>query len=102
MAVKFDGVIEAVRYSPQGAISVVRAYERRGAAFSDHILLDRATLVQRLKKGQKFTTGQRVPFQGGVFYPGVAVRLVQHGGQDLLIAGSSSGEHDALEGVPIF
>ena len=39
-----DGVIEAVRYSPDGAISVVRTYQRRGAVWSDHILLGRKEL----------------------------------------------------------
>jgi hypothetical protein len=106
MAVKFDGVIEAVRYSPQGSISLVRAYERRGAAFSDHLLLDRATLVLRLKKGLKFITGERVAYMGGVFRPGSPVRLVKRGEQDVLVTGNPSGdpsgEHDNLEGVPLF
>lgn len=39
MPARFDGVIEAVRYSPDGKIEVARAYERRGAAFSDHVLI---------------------------------------------------------------
>ena len=30
---KFDGLIEAVRYAPDGKIILVRAYERRGATF---------------------------------------------------------------------
>ena len=55
---KFDGVIEAVRYRG-GKIELVRAYERRGATFSDRVLLDRAALLDRLKKGKRFVTGQR-------------------------------------------
>jgi hypothetical protein len=31
---RFDGVIEAVRYTPEGKIDVVQAYRRRGTAFS--------------------------------------------------------------------
>ncbi|MDP1779148.1 MAG: hypothetical protein Q8K73_02630, partial [Anaerolineales bacterium] len=50
MAKKIDGVIEAVRYK-NGQITWVRAYERRGATFSDRVLLDRKTLLQRLQKG---------------------------------------------------
>ena len=44
---KFDGVIEAVRYK-SGKIDLVRAYERRGASFGDHVILDRKTLLERL------------------------------------------------------
>ena len=47
---KYDGVIEAARYAPDGRILMVRAYERRGATFSDRVLLDRNTLVEQLKK----------------------------------------------------
>jgi len=37
-----------------GQIALVRAYERRGVTFSDRVLLDRATLLERLKNGKKF------------------------------------------------
>jgi len=50
MTKKVDGVIEAVRYK-NGQIVIVRAYERRGATFSDHVLLERKTLLERLQKG---------------------------------------------------
>ena len=45
MAKKVDGVVEAVRYR-DGQIEVVRAYERRGAAFSDRLLLTRKEWTQ--------------------------------------------------------
>ena len=45
---KFDGVIEAVHYSRGGQIDFVRAYERRGVTFSDRVLLNRKTLLERL------------------------------------------------------
>jgi hypothetical protein len=38
MAKKFDGVTEAIRYK-DGKINVVRAFERRGAAFGDRVWL---------------------------------------------------------------
>ena len=57
---KFDVVIEAVRYK-SGKIELVRAYERRGPSFSDRVLLDRKTLLERLKDGKTF--GDR-PAQG--------------------------------------
>ena len=66
MAKKFDGVIEAVRYK-NGQIVVVRAFERRGAAFSDRVLVDRKELLERLKKGQKFVIGKRRELMAGTF-----------------------------------
>ena len=50
MAKKFDGIIEAVRYK-NGQIVTVRAYERRGATFSDRLLIERKDLLERLKTG---------------------------------------------------
>jgi hypothetical protein len=91
---KFDGMIEAVRYAPDGKIELVRAYERRGSIFSDHILIDRAALVVRLKNGEKFITGQRKEFMGGTFETTKFVRL----DGDVITTGS--GNRDMLEEVP--
>ena len=49
--VKYDGVIEAVHYAADGQVEWVRAYLRRGPAFSDRIMLDRQTLIEDLKAG---------------------------------------------------
>ncbi len=97
---KFDGVIEAVRYHG-GQIQLVRAYERRGAVFSDRVLLDRAELMARLKKGKHFVTGQRKEFLAGTFEVGKAVNLV--GGDGSAIVTTLDHDHeDRLEGVPNF
>ena len=53
MAKKYDGVIEAVHYK-NGQIVVVRAFERRGAAFSDRVMIGRNELLDRLKDGKTF------------------------------------------------
>jgi len=95
--IKFDGMIEAVRYAPDGKIELVRAYERRGATFSDHILIRRARLVERLQKGEKFVTGQRQEFMGSTFESTKPVHL----NGDVISTGISSN-HDLLEDVPIF
>lgn len=95
--IKFDGMIEAVRYAPDGKIDLVRAYERRGATFSDHILIKRAQLVGRLQKGEKFITGQRKEFMGSTFETAKPVRLTG----DIISTGTASN-HDLLEDVPIF
>ena len=92
---KFDGMIEAVRYGSDGKIELVRAYERRGATFSDVILIDRADLVTRLKKGQKFITGSRKEFLGSTFETAKMVKL----NGDFITTGSST-TRDQLEDVP--
>ena len=92
---KFDGLIEAVRYASDGKIELVRAYERRGATFSDVILIDRASLVTRLKSGQKFITGTRKEFLGSTFETAKMVRL-----DGDAITTSSDATRDQLEEVP--
>ncbi len=95
---KIDGVIEAVRYTPAGAISLVRTYQRHGAVWSDHILLDRMELVEQLEKGRRFVTGSRKDFLGGVFEIGPAVRWVD---QHVVTEGQST-QRDLLAGVSVF
>ncbi|MCL4528389.1 MAG: hypothetical protein M1282_03135 [Chloroflexi bacterium] len=97
---KFDGVIEAVRYK-SGKIDVVRAYERRGATFSDHVLLDRKTLMERIKKGKHFVTGQRKEFWASTFDVGKPVKLA---GTDekQVVTTLEQADRDELEGVPAF
>lgn len=97
---KFDGVIEAVRYRG-GKIELVRAYERRGATFSDRVLLDRAALLDRLKKGKRFVTGQRTPLLASTFEVGKPVNLVGHDGT-MIMTTLAQHHEDQLEGVPDF
>ena len=100
---KIDGVIEAVRYTPGGMISVVRTYERRGAVWSDHIIIDRPELAARLAKGLHFVIGLRKEFVGSVFDTGSEVHLVgEHIVSGALSAGAQSAAHDLLVGVSIF
>jgi hypothetical protein len=101
--VKYDGVIEAVRYAPPGRVAVVRAYERRGPTFSDRVLISRDELVRRLQAGQRFVAGERQPQLASTFTVASAICLVEKDGQKYLatadapIAGS-----DSLVGVPLF
>lgn len=67
MAKKMDGVIEAVRYTPDGKIDVVRAYERRGQTYSDHLIIRREELAARLKSGKRFAVGTRKKFLASTF-----------------------------------
>ncbi len=100
MANKFDGVIEAVRYK-NGQISMVRAFERRGAAFSDWVLLDRKSLLERLQKGRQFVTGSRKELLAGTFEIGKPVKLVKQDEREW-IATRENAERDELEQVPHF
>lgn len=95
---KLDGVVEAVRYTPDGRIAAVRAYERRGAVWSDHVLLDRKTLLERLRQGRRFAVGRRKPFLGGQFEVGKPMRL---SGEWIITEGQAAAR-DILAGVPIF
>ena len=101
MAKKFDGVIEAVRYK-NGQIEVVRAFERRGAAFTDRVMLDRQEFLNRLKKGRKFFVGRRKEFLAGSFdVQDKPVQIVDRNGKEL-IATRSEADHDELEQAPVF
>ena len=97
---KFDGVIEAVRYKG-GKIELVRAYERRGATFSDRVLLDRKTLLERLQAGKRFMTGQRKELLASTFEVEKSVNLSGQDGRQVVTTGAQA-EHDELEGVPAF
>lgn len=97
---RIDGVIEAVRYRG-GRIELVRAFERRGPAFADSILLDRAALIARLEQGRRFVTGKRKAYMAGTFDVGEPVTLVARGG-DQVVTTLDQNARDRLEGVPRF
>lgn len=100
MAKKLDGVIECVRYK-NGLIAEVRAYERRGATFSDRLLLDRKTLLERLRKGQEFSAGSRQDLMAGTFTLAKPILLVKADGREH-IATNPNAAKDELENVPLF
>ena len=102
MAKKFDGVIEAVRYNPDGQIALVRGYELRSVTYSDLIILNRETLLERLKAGKTFAIGQRKEFWGSTFNFGKTVKVVSKDGKDYLTTGDSTTQRDELENTPAF
>ena len=95
---KLDGVIEAVRYTPGGKIVFVRAYERHGVVWSDHVLLERKELSERLRQGKCFVAGERRIYLGSVFETGIAVHQVEGN----IVTEGQTGTRDLLMGVPIF
>jgi hypothetical protein len=100
MAKKVDGVIEAVRYK-NGQIVTVRAYERRGATYSDRVLIDRRELLERVKEGKQFVTGSRREFMASTFDLAKTVQLVSRAGKEY-ISTRSEADRDELEQVPVF
>ena len=100
MANKFDGIIEAARYK-NGQITVVRAYERRGASFSDRVLIDRKDLLERIRDGRQFLTGSRKELWAGTFEEGKPVKVVNSEGKDFITTRDAS-DHDELEETPVF
>lgn len=100
MAKKIDGIIEAARFK-NGQIQFVRVYEKRGFTFSDWLLLDRKTLIERLQKGQKFVTGSREELKASTFKTQKPVILVKENGHEY-ISTSENTKQDALEHVPFF
>jgi hypothetical protein len=100
MAKQIDGVIEAVRYK-NGQIVTVRAYERRGATYSDRLVLDRKTLMERLQKGMQFVSGSRQELMASTFTLAKPIMLVKADDREF-IATSSNANKDELENVPLF
>jgi hypothetical protein len=97
---KIDGVIEAVRYK-NGQLTIVRAYERRGATFSDRVLLERGTLLERLQKGQQYLTGSREELRASTFKIGKHVLIVKLDDRELLATCENAAQDD-LEELPVF
>ena len=98
---KYDGVIEAVHYQEDGQVDWVRAYLRRGAAWSDRIILNRENLIKEIKSGKRIMTGQRVKFMAGTFEVSSPVKVLGSVGQEVLLTASTNANHDHLEGVPV-
>ena len=100
MAKKIDGVIEAARFK-NGQITFVRAYERRGFTFSDWVVLDRKSLLERLQKGKNFLTGSREDLMASTFKTQKPVILIKENGHEY-IATHENAKRDELENVPFF
>jgi hypothetical protein len=94
---KMDAVIEAVHYAADGKIEFVRLYERRGATWSDALVVGREALVELLGKRKYLVTGTRKAHLGSMFEAGEAVQL---DGRSIITPGQPQNK-DSLAGVPI-
>jgi len=97
----YDGVVVAARYHQNGEIDWVRAFERHGYVFSDRVLLERETLLEKLLNGKRFMTGERMTYQGSDFKIKDDIQLIEKNGDNIIIAGSESAEQDSLGDIPI-
>jgi hypothetical protein len=100
MSQKFDTVIEAVHLTQNGMIESVRAYERRGATYSDRVLISRENLLRGIAAGKKFATGRRIENLGSKFEQLLPVRVVEDGGKELVTNDNHLREIDFLTGTP--
>jgi hypothetical protein len=98
---KFDGVIEAVRYTAEGKIDMVRVYKKRWLVFSDGVLIKRDELLEQLKSGMVYVTGQRKPFVGNMFVIGKQIHLSGNGNQ-FITTKDQAESRDILTNVPTF
>ncbi|MBN1147731.1 MAG: hypothetical protein JXA78_10790 [Anaerolineales bacterium] len=99
--VKYDGVVEAVHYAADGQVEWVRAYLKRGPAFSDRMMLARQALIEDLKAGKRYLVGRRIPLMGGVFEVSKPLRVLRVDAGEALVTGDLHSEHDRLESVPV-
>jgi hypothetical protein len=99
---KYDGVVEAVRYAPDGKLAIARVYERRGSTFSDCVLLSRDEMIRKLKDGQIFMVGKRLEHLGGTFEVTVPVKLAGNPGKEVLFTTKITNDCDDLQGVLLF
>jgi hypothetical protein len=104
---KFDGVVEAAHYQPDGQLAWVRAYLRRGPTFSDRVKLDRATLIENLRSGKRYMAGSRLPLLASTFQVSNPLRVIQKEGREVVVTGDiqanavGSTARDHLEGIPV-
>ena len=95
---KLDVVLTSARYRDGGTrLAQARGFERRGDVWSDTLLYDRETLVERLRSGQRVVVGREGELPGD-FEVGHRVRL--EGSDRLAVDGGAGGRDDLT--VPLF
>lgn len=97
---QIDGVIETVHYAPDGQIAYVRAYQRRGAAFSDVVLIKREELVNILRAGKKYYTGERICGMGAEFKTFEKLQVLPSPGGEMILT-TPTGSRDDLGAAPL-
>jgi hypothetical protein len=99
--INYDGVLETAHFKPDGQLDWVRVYVRRGAIFSDRILINRQAFIEQLKAGKRYRVGERILNMGGKFNVTQPVHLLQQDGNPVIVVGDARAAKDELTGVPI-
>jgi hypothetical protein len=99
--INYDGVVEAAHFKPDGQLDWVRVYERRGAVFSDRILLSREAFIEQLKAKKRYMVGERIINLGGKFNVTQPVHLQRQDGKQVIVVGDAKVSMGELAGVPI-
>jgi len=95
---KVDVVLTSARYREGGVrLAQARGFERRGDVWSDTLLYDRETLVERLRAGERVVVGHEGELPGD-FEIGHRVRL--EGSEWLVVDGGAAVRDDLA--VPLF
>ncbi len=100
--IKYDGIVEGVRYTPEGKIKLVRMYLRRGPVWGDRVLLTREDFLDILHSGKRMAIGKRLTLMGGDFQVSAPIQAKGSAGQEVLYTSSPMDGRDNLEGAPIF
>jgi hypothetical protein len=98
---RYDGVLEAAHFKPDGQLDWVRVYVRLGPIFSDRILMSRQDFIKELKAGKRYWVGERIHNMGGKFNVIQPVNLVQKDNDPIIVLSDSHASKDELTGVPI-
>jgi hypothetical protein len=98
---KADLIIEAVHHKRNGQIDFVRAYQKRGATYSDCILMKRQELLEMLAKGKHVVTGQRILFLGTTFSDQTSVSLLTVNNKPTITITGSIAYQKELAEAPI-
>ena len=97
-----DGIIEAVRYTPDKQLSQARAYIRRGPTYSDHVLLSRDELITQMQAGKTFFTGTRKPYLASTFFINRQLALHTVNGNVFIGIKESNTSCDEPDLAPLF
>jgi hypothetical protein len=92
---KIDLMVDAVRYTANGQIEFVRGFEKRGAAFSDNIIVSRDALIVLLKNGKTVVSGDRKAYLGTTFDIQSQFKLVGE-----FVTNQAAANSDTLVNVP--
>ena len=99
---KVDGVIEAIRYTPDKLISLVRGLSAPWPTYADFVLMTRESLVEQLQSGKLFYTGTRKPYLASTFFLNQKLSLFSQNGDAFIGVKDSNSRQDDPELAPLF